>query len=131
MQMPHPQMDHNNHMPHPQMEHMPPPQSWGPPPQAFPPNVGGGLGYGGNPHYMPPPRQVENYYPQVEMPPPPEKQPHQGISAYGREAPMNVHASSNSQTPPSMITQVFSSSVLTPSIFNLEKLIIKMFNQWK
>lgn len=106
MQTPHPQMDHNNHMPHSQMEHMPPPQSWGPPPQAFPPNVGGGLGYGGNPHYMPPPRQVENYYPQVEMPPPPEKQPHQGISAYGREAPMNVHASSNSQTPPSMITQV-------------------------
>ncbi|KAI8546082.1 hypothetical protein RHMOL_Rhmol07G0088700 [Rhododendron molle] len=103
MQMPHPQMEH---MPHPQMEHMPPPQSWGPPPQAFPPNVGGGPGYGSNPHYMPPARQVENYYPPVDMPPPLEKQPHQGISAYGREAPMNSHASSNAQPPPSMITQV-------------------------
>ncbi|KAI8024081.1 hypothetical protein LOK49_LG03G01999 [Camellia lanceoleosa] len=94
-------------MPNPQMEqHMAPPQSWGPPPQAFPPNAGGGPGYGANPHYMPPPRQLDNYYPPADIQPPLEKQPHQGISAYGREAPMNVHASSNSQPAPSVITQV-------------------------
>ncbi|KAL6989451.1 hypothetical protein U1Q18_015200 [Sarracenia purpurea var. burkii] len=99
-------------MPNPQMEHLPPPQtwgppqSWGPPPQAFPQNAGGGLGYGANPPYMPPPRQLDNYYPQTDMPPPLEKQPHQGISAYGREAPMNVHSSSNAQPPSSVITQV-------------------------
>ncbi|XP_057491859.1 flowering locus K homology domain isoform X2 [Actinidia eriantha] len=93
-------------MPNPQMEHMPPPQSWGPPPQAFPPNASGGPGYGANPHYMPPPRQLDTYYPSPDMPPPLEKQPHQGISAYGREAPMNLHASSNAQPPSSLITQV-------------------------
>ncbi|XP_065852151.1 flowering locus K homology domain isoform X2 [Euphorbia lathyris] len=95
------QMQNSN----PQIEHMPPHQSWGPP-QGLPPNAGGGPGYGANPQYMPPPRQMENYYPPPDLPPPMEKQPHQGISAYGREAPMNMHASSNSQTAPSMITQV-------------------------
>ncbi|XP_015576569.1 flowering locus K homology domain isoform X2 [Ricinus communis] len=88
----------------PHMEHMPPHQSWGPP-QGIPPNAGGGPGYG-NPQYMPPPRQIENYYPPADLPPPMEKQPHQGISAYGREAPMGVHGSSNSQAAPSMITQI-------------------------
>lgn len=126
MQMPHPQMEH---MPYPQMEHMPPPQSWGPPPQAFPPNVGGGPGYGSNPHYMPPARQVENYYPPVDIPPPLEKQPHQGISAYGREAPMNAHASSNAQPPPSMITQVFFCSYT--KYIQSRALVLNLFNQWK
>ncbi|XP_052192312.1 flowering locus K homology domain-like [Diospyros lotus] len=93
-------------MPNPQMEHMPPPQSWGPPPQAFPPNAGGGPGYGANTHYMPPQRPMDNYYPPPDMPPPLGKQPHQGISAYGREAPLNMHSSSNAQPAPSMITQV-------------------------
>ncbi|XP_050223623.1 flowering locus K homology domain [Mercurialis annua] len=93
MQMPHP----------PQMEHIPPHQSWGPP-QGIPPNAGGGHGYGNQ--YMPPPRQVENYYPPAELPPPMEKQPHQGISAYGREAPMGGHGPSNTQAAPSMITQI-------------------------
>lgn len=93
-------------MANPQMEHMPPHQSWGPP-QGLPPNASGGPGFGHNPQYMPPPRQVDNYYPPVDLPPPMEKQPHQGISAYGREAPMGVHASSNAQSAPSMITQVF------------------------
>ncbi|CAN0892828.1 Flowering locus K homology domain [Linum grandiflorum] len=88
-----------------QMDHMQPPhQSWGPP-QGLPPPAGGGPGYGHNPpQFMPPPRQVDNYYPPADMPPPMEKQPHQGISAYGREAPMSGHGSSNPQAP-SMITQ--------------------------
>ncbi|KDP23685.1 hypothetical protein JCGZ_23518 [Jatropha curcas] len=92
-------------MSNPQVEHMPPHQSWGPP-QGLPPSAGGGPGFGPTPQYMPPPRQIENYYPPADLPPPMEKQPHQGISAYGRDAPMGVHASSNSQGAPSMITQI-------------------------
>ncbi|KAE8688491.1 Flowering locus K-like proteiny domain [Hibiscus syriacus] len=93
-------MQRSNH----QMDHMPPHQSWGPP-QGVPPNASGGAGYGHNPQYMPPPRQHDNYYPPAGMPPHLEKQPHQGISVYGREAPMG-HESSNPQNAPSMITQV-------------------------
>ncbi|OMO71944.1 hypothetical protein CCACVL1_18029 [Corchorus capsularis] len=94
------------HMQNPQMDHMPPHQSWGPP-QGVPPNAVGGAGFGHNPQYMPPPpRQHDSYYPPADMPPPMEKQPHQGISAYGREAPMGGHASSNPQSAPSMITQL-------------------------
>ena len=81
-------------MSNPSMEQMQPHQSWGPP-QPLPPNPVGGPGYGQNPQYMPPPRQLDSYYP-ADMPPPMEKQPHQGISAYGRE-PMGGHASSNAQ----------------------------------
>ncbi|KAJ9180070.1 hypothetical protein P3X46_008360 [Hevea brasiliensis] len=92
-------------MSNPQIEHRPPHQSWGPP-QGLPPNAGGGPGFGHNPQYMPPPRQIENYYPPADLLPTMEKQPHQGISAYGREAPIGVHASSNSQAAPSMITQI-------------------------
>ncbi|KAJ8759421.1 hypothetical protein K2173_006943 [Erythroxylum novogranatense] len=92
-------------MPNNQMDHMPPPhQSWGPP-QGLPPNAGG-PGFGSNAQYMPPSRQMDSYYPPTDLPPPMEKQPHQGISAYGREAPMGVHGSSNTQAPPSMITQI-------------------------
>lgn len=101
-----PVIEMNMQMPNPQMEHMPPPQSWGPPPQAFAPNATGGPGYGANPHFMPLPRQLDNYYPQADMPPPLEKQPHQGISAYGREAPVISHTSSNTQVMPAVITQV-------------------------
>ena len=87
-------------------EHMPPHQSWGPP-QGLPPNAGGGPAFGPTPQYMPPPpRQAESYYPPAEFPPPVDKQPHHGISAYGREAPIGVHASSNTQSAPSMVTQV-------------------------
>ncbi|XP_057798332.1 flowering locus K homology domain [Salvia miltiorrhiza] len=89
-------------MPNSHVEHMPPAQPWGPPPQSFPPSAPSGPGYGASPRFMPPPRQFDNYYPPVDMPPP-EKQPHQGISAYGREAPMH---SSSSQPAPSVITQV-------------------------
>lgn len=87
------------------MEHMPP-QPWGPP-HGLPPNAGGGHGYGPGPQYMPPPpRQFDNYYPPADVPPPSDRQSHQGISAYGREPPMGIHASSNAQPAQSMITQV-------------------------
>ncbi|KFK37875.1 hypothetical protein AALP_AA3G040700 [Arabis alpina] len=88
-----------------QIDHMPPPhQAWGPP-QAHATGGGGGPGYGHNPPpYMQPPPRHDNYYPPPEMRPPPmEKQPHQGISAYGREPPMNVHVSS---APPMVAQQV-------------------------
>ena len=104
-------MQMSNH----QMDHMPSHQSWGPP-QGVPPNASGGAGFGPNPQYMPPPRQLDNYYPPADMPPPMEKQPHQGISAYGREAPMGAHASSNPQTAPSMITQVIYTPYLVAPI---------------
>lgn len=92
--------------PNPPVERMPPPQSWGPPPQAFPQSAAGGPGYGNSPHFMPPSRQHDSYYPPADMPPPLEKQPHQGISAYGREAPMSMHSSSNNPAAPSLITQI-------------------------
>ncbi|XP_021742195.1 flowering locus K homology domain-like isoform X3 [Chenopodium quinoa] len=86
------------------MEHMPP-QPWGPP-HGLPPSGGGGHGgYGSGMQYMPPPRQLDNYYPPADMAPPPDRQPHQGISAYGREPQMGVHGASNAQSTPSMITQ--------------------------
>lgn len=86
------------------VEHLPPPQSWAPPP-----NVSGGPGFGPTHQYMPPPVQLDNYYPPAELPPPVEKQPHHGISVYGRDAPappLGVHATSNTQSAPSMVTQV-------------------------
>lgn len=104
----------------PQVEHMPPHQSWAPP-QGLAPNAGGGPGFGHNPQYMPPPRQLDNYYPPADLPPPMDKQPHHGISAYGREAPMGVHGPSNAQSAPSMVTQVILFSFLPP-IFSPSKL---------
>lgn len=86
------------------MDHGPPSQHWGPTPQSFPQHAHAGPGYGTSPHFMPP-RQFDNYYPPADMPPPSEKQPHHGISAYGREAPMSMHSSA-SQAAPSVITQV-------------------------
>ncbi|MED6190135.1 hypothetical protein PIB30_102793, partial [Stylosanthes scabra] len=88
------------------VEHMPPPQSWGPP-QGLPPNPGGGPGFAPPPQYMPPPpRPLDSYYPPAEIPPPVEKQPHHGISAYGRDSSIGVHASSNTQSAPSIVTQI-------------------------
>ncbi|CAH8361597.1 unnamed protein product [Eruca vesicaria subsp. sativa] len=90
-----------------QMDHMPPQhQAWGPP-QGHAPGVGGGPGYGHNPPpYMQQPPRHDNYYPPPEMRQPPmEKQPHQGISAYGREPPMNVHVSSAPPMSAQQITQ--------------------------
>ncbi|KAL3516273.1 hypothetical protein ACH5RR_023175 [Cinchona calisaya] len=91
--------------PIPQMDYVPP-SSWGPPPHPFPPSFTGAPEYGINSHFAPPPRQYDNYYSHVEMPPHLEKQPHQGISAYGREAPVGVQSSSNNQPAQSLITQV-------------------------
>lgn len=111
------------------MEHMAPHQSWGPP-QGVPPSGGGGPGYGPNPQYMPPPRQLDSYYPPADMPPM-EKQPHHGISAYGREAPMGLHASSNAQAAPSMVTQVTMFFPILPFerlIYCIKKLAGDFFN---
>lgn len=83
-------------------QNMPPPQPWGHP-QGLPPNAGGS-GYGGNPQFIPS-RPHDNYYPPPDLPPL-EKQPHQGISMYGQNAPpMGVHTGANQQTP-TMISQV-------------------------
>ncbi|KAL2345801.1 hypothetical protein Fmac_007086 [Flemingia macrophylla] len=86
-------------------EHMPTHQSWGPP-QGLPPTAGGGPGFGPPSQYMPPPRPLDSYYPPTEMPPPVDKQPHQGISAYGRDVSIGVHASSNTQSASSLVTQI-------------------------
>ncbi|KAL6622566.1 hypothetical protein ACP70R_032445 [Stipagrostis hirtigluma subsp. patula] len=71
----------------PREQPMPPPQPWGPPPHwGPPPNLPpGGPPYGGNPQFMPP-RPQDSYYPPPDVPPV-EKQPHYGISSYGRDAP--------------------------------------------
>ncbi|XP_075501985.1 flowering locus K homology domain-like [Primulina tabacum] len=92
-------------MPNSQMDHMPPAHSWGPPPQGFQQNAPAGPGYGANHNFMPPPRQFDNYYTPSNIPPPPEKQSHQGVSAYGREALVPAH-SSTTQTAQSIITQI-------------------------
>ncbi|KAF6173466.1 hypothetical protein GIB67_027161 [Kingdonia uniflora] len=100
------QMQMQMQMPHANMErNMPSHQSWGPP-QGFPPNGGEGPGFGMNPQYMPPPRH-DNYYPPADLGPPRDKQPHRGLSMYGRDAPMGVHLSMNAPPPPpsSQVTQ--------------------------
>lgn len=91
--------------PIPQMEYVPPMPSWGPSHHPFPPSATGAPGYGINSHFAPPPRQQDNYYSPVEMPPHLEKQPHQGISVYGRDT-LAVQSSSNNQPAQSLITQV-------------------------
>uniref|UniRef100_A0A7N0RD57 K Homology domain-containing protein n=1 Tax=Kalanchoe fedtschenkoi TaxID=63787 RepID=A0A7N0RD57_KALFE len=91
-------------MQNPRFDHMPPQKPWGAP--QGPPNLGGGHGFGHNPQFMPPSRQLDSYYPPPDIPPLMEKQPHQGISAYGREAPMGILTSSNAQAAPSMTTQL-------------------------
>lgn len=83
---------------------MPPPQSWGPPPQVFPLNAGGGPGFAPTPQYVPPQRQFDNYYPAADMPPM-DKQPRQGPPAYSRDASMGTHTTSM-QPHQSMVTKV-------------------------
>ncbi|XP_047340864.1 flowering locus K homology domain-like isoform X2 [Impatiens glandulifera] len=117
MQMANSQMDHHHNM------GLPPPQSssWGPAAgggqhQGFPPAASSGYGANNHPHYLAAPssRQHENYYPHAEMAPPlmEKQQPHQGISAYGREPLVGgggVHtlsANNAHHTATSMITQV-------------------------
>ncbi|OVA14684.1 K Homology domain [Macleaya cordata] len=91
-------------MPNSQMEQNMPAQSWGPP-QGFPQNAGGGPGFGVNPHYMMPPQQHDNYYPPTADFPPMDRQPHQGLSTYGREPTMGAQSSTN-QAPQSVVTQI-------------------------
>ncbi|KAF6144523.1 hypothetical protein GIB67_023969 [Kingdonia uniflora] len=98
MQMPNSQMEQN----------MPTHESWGPSHQGFPPHGGGGPpGFGQNSQYMmpPPPRQHDNYYRPPDLPPM-EKQPHHGLSVYGRDTSMGVHSSNNGQPPQSNVTQI-------------------------
>lgn len=81
---------------------MPATQTWSQP-QGLPPNSGG-LGYGGNPQFIPP-RPHHNFYPPPERPLL-EKQPHHGISLYGQNtSPMGIHSAAN-QHAPTMISQV-------------------------
>nr|CAB3498610.1 unnamed protein product [Digitaria exilis] len=95
---------------------MPPPQHWGPPqpwgpPQNLPP---GGPGYGGNPQFLPP-RPQDNYYPPPDVPPVPvEKQPHYGISAYGREAPPTGVSVAGNQPPSHGGSQNFMAEAAPP-----------------
>ncbi|KAA8550787.1 hypothetical protein F0562_002471 [Nyssa sinensis] len=84
-------------------ENIPPHQSWGPPPQGFPMNAGGGPGFVPNPPYMPPQRQFDNYYPPANTPPL-EKHPHQGPPAYGRDAYVGGHMGVQPQQ--SVVTKV-------------------------
>ncbi|KAI4370243.1 hypothetical protein MLD38_018613 [Melastoma candidum] len=89
----------------PPVDHMPPQQNWGPP-HGLPPSAVGGFSFGRNPQHLPPPRQLDSYYPPPELPPL-EQQTHQGISAYGIEH-IGMHGSSNAQAAPSMIKQITS-----------------------
>ncbi|RZS01670.1 hypothetical protein BHM03_00031569 [Ensete ventricosum] len=83
-------------------QNMPAAQTWSQP-QGLPPNSGG-LGYGGNPQFIPP-RPHHNFYPPPERPLL-EKQPHHGISLYGQNtSPMGIHMATN-QHAPTMISQV-------------------------
>ncbi|RCV41800.1 hypothetical protein SETIT_9G164000v2 [Setaria italica] len=95
---------------------MPPPQHWGPPqPWGPPPNLPpGGPGFGGNPQFMPP-RPQDNYYPPPDVPPAPvEKQPHYGISAYGREVPPSGVSAAGNQPPSHAGSQVTTHNMHIP-----------------
>ncbi|KAL5225353.1 hypothetical protein ABZP36_011992 [Zizania latifolia] len=90
-----------------QREQPMPPQKWGPPPPWDHPSrlPAGGPGYGGNPQFMPP-RPQNHYYPPPEVSPV-EKQPHYGISSYGRDAPpSSAPPASGNQHPPHGSSQV-------------------------
>ncbi|KAI0504776.1 hypothetical protein KFK09_015729 [Dendrobium nobile] len=79
-----------------------PAQPWGHP-QGLPSNAGSG--YGTNPQFMPS-RPHDSYYHPPDLPSL-EKQPHHGISTYGRDAPsMGIHSAANQQSAPAMVAQV-------------------------
>lgn len=84
---------------------MPSSQSWGPPPSAFPVNLGG-HGYGPNLPFMDfPPNQYENYYPPADMPSF-DKAPRLGPPSYGRDMPMGTHTTTvESQAVIAKVTQ--------------------------
>ena len=91
----------------PREQPVPPPQHWGPPQTWGPPP--GGPGFGGNPQFMPP-RPQDSYYPPDA--PPMEKQPHYGISAYGREAPPSGASATGNQPPSYAGSQVSSIALM-------------------
>ncbi|KAI3449731.1 hypothetical protein Pfo_006396 [Paulownia fortunei] len=94
MQMPNAQVNQN----------MPPSQSWGLPPSAFPMNPGG-HGYGSNLSIMaPPPRQYDNYYPAADVPSL-DKLPRSGPLTYGRDVSRSAHTT-NVQPQQAVITKV-------------------------
>ncbi|KAL0389423.1 UNVERIFIED_CONTAM: Flowering locus K homology domain [Sesamum calycinum] len=94
MQMPNPRANQN----------IPPSQSWGLPPSAFPMNPGR-LGYGSNAPFMAPqPRQYDSYYPRVDLAPL-EKQPRSGPPSYGRDVPVGAHTN-NLQPQQAVIAKV-------------------------
>nr|XP_043609268.1 flowering locus K homology domain-like [Erigeron canadensis] len=87
-------------------QEMPPSQPWGPPShQGFPMNTGGGHGFGPNP-FMPPQHQYDNYYSRAEMPPPMEKQHHQGPPSYGRDPSIGQPHTPSVQPQQSIVTKV-------------------------
>ncbi|AQK64208.1 flowering locus K homology domain isoform X1 [Zea mays] len=90
----------------PREQPVPPPQHWGPPQTWIrPPNIPpGGPGFGGNPQFMHP-RPQDSYYPSPDVPHM-EKQPHYGISAYGREAPPSGASATGNQPPSHAGSQV-------------------------
>uniref|UniRef100_A0ACD5XMM5 Uncharacterized protein n=1 Tax=Avena sativa TaxID=4498 RepID=A0ACD5XMM5_AVESA len=91
----------------PREQPMPAPQQWGPPPPwSHPPNIPpSGPTYGANQHFMPP-RPQDNYYPPPDVHPV-EKQPHYGISSYGRDAhPTGAPPSSGNQHLPHGSSQI-------------------------
>lgn len=96
----------------PREQPVPPPQHWGPPQTWIrPPNIPpGGPGFGGNPQFMHP-RPQDSYYPSPDVPHM-EKQPHYGISAYGREAPPSGASATGNQPPSHAGSQVSSVALL-------------------
>lgn len=84
-------------------QNMPPPQSWGHPPQSFPIDAGGGPGFGLNSQHLQPPRQ-HSYYPHPDISPM-DKQLHQHPPMYGRDA--SIGHLLNSQPQKSVVTKVF------------------------
>ncbi|XP_020690761.1 flowering locus K homology domain isoform X1 [Dendrobium catenatum] len=86
-----------------QLDHkMQPSQPWGHP-QGLPPNAGG-PGYGANPQYIP--RPHDNYFHPPDLPTL-EKQPHHGISAYGRDATsMGSYPAATLQPATPLVAQV-------------------------
>ncbi|KAK4418360.1 Flowering locus K homology domain [Sesamum alatum] len=85
-------------------QNIPPSQSWGLPPSAFPMNPGR-LGYGSNAPFMaPPPHQYDSYYPPVDLPPL-DKPPRSGPPTYGRDVPVGAHTN-NLQPQQAVIAKV-------------------------
>lgn len=89
-------------------QNVPPSQTWGPPPQGFPPlGGGGGPGFAPNRQYVPPSQQYDHYYPHPPADLPAMDNPlHQGPPpAYARDTSMGFY-SPNVQPQQSVVTKV-------------------------